>query len=304
MPTNVYRDESLIQYLRKDNWTAFDAAHILSDVDPETIGWSGMGPFEVESESDLNSARLISDLVPFTIVDCHNNVCVLRNENPNHKKSFQRKQNSILDKLKIMFSEWPSGLKGINKKPEEWVQWALKKQYSINWLQFAINKSFVLMPLQNIIKPKKSKNKKKKIAKATVDITIVSAEAQSIPIKEAITTEVVSNITKTNDLKKFNAVDVSALFDPLPSNGIIMAFSLVLGPDKKNRFSKAFERAARNGLKETRVNQTKPFKYNLNAIGNWLVNTGVLDQAAVDRVLASNLPRRSQDSKHIFTGVI
>ena len=299
MKTNVHRQASLTQYLRMGNWSAFDAAHILSDVDPGNISWSCMGSFEVKSESDLNLARLISDLEPFTIDDCPNKALGLRKENPNHKQSFQKREKAILDKLRIMFSESPNGLKDINKKPKEWVNWALKKKYSINWLEFALDEKLVKVSLSNI------KKLKKKITGATINSVKENAEAQTLSGKETSTTEEVpTNVTKTADSIEREEFDIASLFDPLPSKGITEAFLIAVDSQNKIVWHKHFERAARNGLKNARVTEIKPFKYNLSRVGDWLVNEGILDRAKVDRILVKNLPRRNLDQKYLITGII
>lgn len=138
MTNEIHRASSLTQYFRMGNWTAFDAAHILSDVDPEYIGWSGMNSFFVGNKRELKVARVQHRLDTFTGADCPPGFYSISDRNPDHAPFVRKIEHSIIDKLYIMFSEWPDGFQDIKKAPEEWVKWALKKKYSINWLQWGI----------------------------------------------------------------------------------------------------------------------------------------------------------------------
>lgn len=89
--------------------------------------------------------------------------------------------------------------------------------------------------------------------------------------------------------------EICKLFDPMIQKAIKLQFNLVTESD----WTKYFNRAARNGLKDIRE---KGGRYNPAKIGEWLVKNGLYTQEQVDRKLANGLPARSKDKKHLITG--
>lgn len=88
-----------------------------------------------------------------------------------------------------------------------------------------------------------------------------------------------------------------ALFDPLSQAGIAELFDIA-GVE----WASLFERAARNGLGLAREGNSRPHQYNPARVASWLVSCGHLKQGHATNRIASNLPPRSQDSKHLITG--
>lgn len=90
--------------------------------------------------------------------------------------------------------------------------------------------------------------------------------------------------------------DDMSLFDSLNKAQITELFTHVT----KEQWKAWFRRAPRNGLKNARCNDNKPFLYNPAGVANWLHRKGIYKQEKLVRLLANNLPKRSQDHKEEF----
>jgi hypothetical protein len=95
-------------------------------------------------------------------------------------------------------------------------------------------------------------------------------------------------------------------FDPLPLSGIADMFRLDTDDNKNSeRWRKLAERANRNGLSEARMELGRgsaESRFDPLMVADWLVEHGIkgMTRERVNRILANNLPERSQDLKHLF----
>lgn len=301
MVVQVYRSNELNNYLRMANWTAFDAAHILSDVDPHFIRWDGMSSFEVESERSLRKAMLASNVSPFTNIDCPIGFSTLIKVRSEHQGCFRRRENAVLDMLKIMFSAWHDGFKHIKKTPEEWVSWALDKQYPINWLEFAVTENFFPESFLEI------NRKKYKVIEPIINKIEAHANEPFETVVEIIApVETINNEVAIAPPRVNVNPDIEDLFDPLPNEGIWKMFLLGKSEQENEiKWQSIFGKAKANKLFNARFEKEeglKKYTYNPSKVGDWLVKKGLLTREKVDSVLAKNLPKDSKDYKHLITG--
>jgi hypothetical protein len=135
-------------------------------------------------------------------------------------------------------------------------------------------------------------------------ITAEEENQQEKQIQQLSETDVKSPLmsvrdVQTDDLGASGQPDNSAdeilaeLFDPVKVTALEKMFVA------EGKWKSWVERAAANGLKESRVvrGQFNPYK-----AGLWFLNRGIYgwDRARLIRVLANNLPARSIDSKHLL----
>ena len=96
----------------------------------------------------------------------------------------------------------------------------------------------------------------------------------------------------------------SSPFDPLPTDGIAKVFSLDSDPIKNiKKWRTLIKNCKRNGLVSARLVTGKgkgQSVFDLEAVGDWLVENGEIERAKVNRLLNNNLPHRSAHLKDLL----
>lgn len=129
--------------------------------------------------------------------------------------------------------------------------------------------------------------------------------AQEMPTENGEANKAKTTSGNNKNIKAYQPViSNEPTHDPLPLNGIALIFKIVHDVGKNNDEWKLLAKAAvRNGLISARVKAgrgTAQSIFDPVAVGEWLVKSGKIDQAKVERILNSNLPSRSAHLRNLY----
>lgn len=158
--------------------------------------------------------------------------------------------------------------------PANWINWAEENRYAVEHLKFIVN-------------PEAMEAFKQKIDEfADIDISVPTISNLPIENSQNPAIKPVENDIEYNKL--------ATLFDPV-------TLSVLKNMFKTIKWDSWAKHASANGLINVREGRGK---YNPYKAALWFLNKNVdgWDLARCNRVLANNLPVRSNDERHLFTG--
>lgn len=175
-------------WLRKEHWWGDDAAHILSDLDPDWTDYEG------------------SNLLEGHIIRCKS-FCQRTNEEfsafvtgrEEYQLALNRFEVSINDKVDLMRQKFEDGERTL-QTPRKWISWAIEKNFKINWLMFALNEGF----FSSI---KKEIDADETLQKTYIHIIpIVPAISEPIPVQKPESNKPLNSRERNNLLKVIAAL--------------------------------------------------------------------------------------------------
>jgi hypothetical protein len=126
----VIRSVELKKWLRRDHWFGYQAAHILSDLIPEWTDYEG---------TELLEGRIVRCQSFCKRTDDEYSVFVRGRDE--FEVVINRFENSIDEKIDVMRQSFEVGEKAYIT-PNKWINWAIEKNFKINWLAFALDEGF------------------------------------------------------------------------------------------------------------------------------------------------------------------